>query len=167
MIIKRAVNRILLTSLFFISLNIVHAANDTTSINLELTHTVFVNLVGTVVGAEKFFSVDDIKPAGRRGPGPTVSLGTLGVESNISGSCTLDFSTRNNFRLRHTVSNRRLTNYRLNYKGSRINRRNTTMVLPSCNEVQSSLDFTATGRFRRNVSSGIYQDVVTITVTTQ
>ena len=163
----RSFSVILLASLLFAFVSVTHAARESTFIELQVTYDEYVKLVGTVVGAVKTFSVDDIKPAGNRGPGPTVSVGSLGISSNLTGDCTLNFTTRNNFRLRHLVSNRRLTNYRLNFNGKRINRRrNTTMTLP-CNSAPTSLDFTATGRFRRNVASGIYSDTVTIVVTTQ
>lgn len=158
---------IIFASILYLFSNSIFAANESTQIDLQLTHIEYVNLIGNVVGASKYFSVDDIEPAGNSGPGPTVSLGQLGLEGNTVGSCTLDFSTINNFRLRHTVTNRRLTRYRLNYKNKKINKKNTSMTLISCNEAQSSLDFTAVGNFRRNVKSGIYQDIVTITVTTQ
>ena len=114
---------------------------------------------------QSFFSVEDIKPL--NGGRPWVTIGLLGLESNITGSCTVDFSSKNRFRLRHTVTNRRLTNYILRYKGNRINRRNSTITLPSCNESVSNLQLKRRGRFRNNVQSGIYQYIVTNTVTTQ
>ena len=157
--------KILLASLCSFSMAITFAANKTKLLKFDVTYTPYVNLLGSAVGISKFFSVEDIKPLD--GSRPWVTIGSLGLESNISGSCTLDFASSNRFRLRHTISNRRLTNYILRYKGNRINRRNTTLVLPSCNEALSSLELKRRGRFRNNVQAGIYQDIVTITVTTQ
>ncbi len=157
--------KILLASLFSCSATMIFAANKTTLLELEVNYTPYVKLLGSAVGITKFFSVEDIKPLS--GGRPWVTIGSLGLESNISGSCTLDFASNNGFRLRHTVSNRRLTRYILRYKGNRINRRNTTVVLPSCNQALSSLELKRRGRFRNNVQAGIYQDIVTLTVTTQ
>ena len=159
----------LLVAPIFLSLlfGIAFAATDSTEIGLQVTRVDYVILTGTAVGASRYFSVDDIKPAGRRGPGPTVTLVTLGLESNMSGNCTLDFSTQNNFRLRHIVSNKRLTRYRLEYQGTRIKANKPQIILPSCNVANSPLDFTAVGRFRRRVEAGIYRDIVTIVVTTE
>lgn len=162
----RRITPLMIAALLSTSFSIGYAATETTYIDLSVIHDEYVKLVGTVVGSDKTFSVDDIEPAGTRGPGPTISLGTMGLETNLTGTCDLDFSSINNFRLRHTTSNRRLTNYRLNYKSNRINRRNRTMSVP-CNSTLSSLDFTATGNFRQNVQSGIYSDTVTVVVTTQ
>jgi len=158
--------KILLVSLFSFSVVATFAAQTTNTVELEATYTPYVKLLGSAVGISKFFSVEDIKPLTGQ-LRPWVTIGSLGLESNISGNCTLDFSSQNRYRLRHTVSNRRLTNYRLRYKGNRINRRNSTIVLPSCNEASTPLQLQRRGRFRNNVQAGIYQDIVTITVTTQ
>jgi hypothetical protein len=156
--------KILLSSLFSFSVGVALAA-DTTTVELEVTHTPYVKLLGSVVGASKFFSVTDIKPVG--GGRPKVTVGFLGLESNISGSCTVDFSTQNNFKLRHIVSNQRLTRYILKYRGQKIKKNAPTIVLPSCNLNLRPLKLKRKGPFKNNPQAGIYQDIVTITVTTQ
>lgn len=144
-----------------------NAAQDTTEINVDVTFTDYVNFIGSAVGASVFYSVDEIKPVGNNRRGPRVDIGRLGLESNSVGTCEVEFSTKNNFRLRHTVSNQRLTNYRLRWEGKNITRRrNRQMTLP-CNTNASRIRFQAVGNFRNNPRAGIYQDIVTITVTTQ
>jgi hypothetical protein len=163
--IMNALTKILLASLFSFSVAITFAANLTKTIELEATYAPYVTLLGSVVGASKYFSIEDIKPLS--GGKPRVTLGLLGLESNVSGSCTLDFSTQNNFKLRHIVSNQRLTRYILKYKGQKIKKNAPTIVLPSCNVSLKPLKFTRRGPFKNNPQAGIYRDIVTITVTTQ
>ena len=69
---------LLLLSLFMFSF-IANAAQDTTSIDLSLTKVDYVNFIGTADGVSKYFSVTDIEPAGNQGPGPRVTVGTLGL----------------------------------------------------------------------------------------
>ncbi len=155
----------LLVLLFSFSLTITSAVNKTQILDLNVTYTHYVTLLGSAVGATKYFLIEDIKPLS--GGRPKVTIGLLGLESNLSGSCTLNFSTQNNFKLKHTVSNKRLTRYILKYKGKRISKNKPTIVLSSCNVPASPLKLKRKGAFKNNVKSGIYQDIVTITVTTQ
>ncbi len=157
--------KITLASLFSFSLAMTFAAKQTRIVKLETSYTPFVNLVGSVVGASQTFSIEEIKPLG--GGKPKVTLGLLGLESNVSGSCTFDFTTQNNFKLRHMVSNQRLTRYILKYKGQNIKKNAPTIVLPTCNVNLSPLKLKRKGAFKNNPQSGVYRDIVTITVTTQ
>jgi len=149
-----------------LSVGFAFAATDSSQINLSLTHVNYVKLTGTVVNASRFFSVRDIKPRGNRRRGPWVELGTLGIESNMLGNCDLEFTTQNRFKLRHIISNKRLSRYRLKYKNKKIRKRKNKITLP-CNAANSSLSFQTVGRFRNRVKAGVYRDIVTITVTTQ
>ncbi|MEE9444596.1 MAG: hypothetical protein V3V19_02915 [Cocleimonas sp.] len=142
------------------------ATSDTSDINFSFTHTEYVNLTGTAVGASRYFSDNDVRPVGN-GFGPKVSLGTLGLESNMPGSCTISFTSVNDFRLRHIISNKRLAGYRLFYRGKKVTRRRNEVVTPSCSVTPSVLELSTNKRFRRRVKSGIYQDIVTVTVTTE
>ncbi len=144
--------------------NTASAAGESTDILVRVIHDQYVRLTGTVAGSSRTFSVDDVKPPD--GSRPWVSLGSLGLESNIAGNCDIDFSTQNNFKLKHTVSNKRLTRYILKYRNKKIRKNKHTLTMP-CNALPSTLSFKRKGRFRQNVRSGIYSDVVTITVTTQ
>lgn len=142
------------------------ATTDTSDINLSFTHTEYVNLTGTVVGASRYFSVDDVKPVGN-GFGPKVSLGTLGLNSNMLGTCTISFTSVNDFKLKHIVTNKRLASYRLFYRGKKVTRRRNEVDTATCNVNPSVLKLSTNKRFRKRVKSGIYRDIVTITVTTQ
>ncbi len=151
--------------MFSFSTVVSFAVDKSTAVELELTYVPYVNLLGSVVGASVFFSTDNIKPVG--GVRPIVSLGSLGFESNVPGICTLSFSSQKNWRLRHTISNQRLTAYRLFYKNKVYRRNKPSRDLSSCNVSMTSLDFRTQGPFRANPQAGIYQDTMTITVTTQ
>jgi len=150
-----------------ISTSAIVAVEDTSTIDLEFTHTEYVNLIGTAVGASRFWTVDDVQPVGNRRRGPRVSIGTLGLESNATGDCELDFSTQNNFRLRHTVTNQRLSNFRLRFRGTNITRRRNRQMTVPCNFNPRNFQFQTTGNFRQNPQAGVYQDIITVTVTTQ
>ncbi len=142
-----------------------YATSDSTIVELDVTHAPYVNLLGSVVGATKYFSITDIKPS--NGGSPKLTIGQLGLESNIAGSCTVTFSSQNNFKLRHTITNQRLTRYIFRYKGKKFNQNNLSRVYPSCNLPLSTLKIKRKGPFNNNATAGIYQDIVTITVTTQ
>ncbi len=154
----------ILIALSVLMVNTARAAGESTDIQVRVIYDQYVRLSGTAVGASRTFSVDDVKPPD--GSKPLLSLGTLGLESNFAANCTMDFSTQNNFKLRHTVSNKRLTRYILKYRNKRITRTKNSLDLP-CNTTPSVLAFRRRGKFRNNVKSGIYADIVTITVTTQ
>jgi len=164
---KKLVGILSVSFLLLSSVVTLKAAQDTTEIKLDVNFADYVNFIGSAVGASVFYNVDDIKPVGNRRRGPRVDIGRLGLESNSVGDCEVEFSTKNNFRLRHTVTNQRLTNYRLRWKRRNITRnRNRQMTLP-CNTNASRLRFQAVGNFRENPQAGVYQDIVTVTVTTQ
>lgn len=137
-----------------------YAASDSTTIDLAVTHIEYLNFIGTAVGINKTVSVDDIRG------GNIVNIGTLGLESTETGSCSLDFASLNGFSLKHSQGNQRLSDYQLNYEGNTISS-NTTIVLPSCNTAASALDFLAVGKIKKNPRKGLYSDTVTLTVTSQ
>jgi len=157
---------LLLVATMLVIVNTSFATTDVTNINITSSSLPFVNLAGTVVDTIKTFSASDIKPTGNKKIGPRVTLGTLGLESNISGSCSLNFSSQNTYKLKHLISNVLLTKYILRYKGVGITGKHTEIEVP-CNQAQKPLIFRTVGRFNDNTQSGIYRDVVTVTVTTQ
>ena len=140
-----------------------YAVQRSTNINLNVTHIEILKFIGSAPNINKIFSVADIKPVG--GVRPTVTIGTLGLESNIPGNCTLTFSTFHNFRLKHTVSNKRLTGYRLEYRNKRITKKKNKVMTVPCDYAPSDLDFRTKGPFRQNVKAGFYSDTITIIVT--
>ena len=147
--------------------SMIYAGSDNTEIAIEITQVEYLNLIGSAAGADKLLDANDIRPATKNGPNPTVSLGTLGLESSVTGSCTLDFVSLTGFKLKHSQGNQVFTSYQLDYEGTTIDPTNLTMVLPSCIIAPTSLDFTATSKIKKKIRAGIYSDTVTITVTSQ
>jgi len=158
---KLLVASILLPFLMGIS----YAATKSGNIQIAVGQLSYVNLKGTVVGAFKHFTVDEIKPNGNRRKGPWLKLGTLGLNSNVSGNCDLEFTSLNNFKLRHTQTNIVLSKYRLKYKNNRITRQNNRITV-GCNINNKPLRFQSIGKIQnRVIDAGVYRDVLTITVT--
>ena len=93
----------------------------------------------------------------------------MGLESNSVGDCDIEFTAKNDFRLRHVDTNVRLTAFRLRWKGEVMsgNPVRTNKFTTGCNSVATNLSFQAVARFNSNPQAGIYQDIVTVTVTTQ
>ena len=161
--IKRLFHFIAPSLLLVAFFNVANAADDSSNIYISVGQQEYLYMVGTAVGGTNNFSVGDIEPTGTA---PIVSLGTLVFESNVTGDCSLNVSTANDFKLRHTVSNVKLTRFRLRYKGKNLSRSQPVKTFP-CNSPLSSLNFMAVGIFNSNPEAGVFQDTVTLTVTTQ
>ncbi len=147
-----------------------YSATNQTEIELNFTHTPFVNLVGTAPGSNRMYDnnyiADWIFPV-------NVDLGTLGLASNILGGCGVNFSTANNFDLLHTVSGASLTQYKVLYHSQEFGiNTNPTLSIP-CNTVPTAIQFRPTGIVFGNfweaglIESGIYRDIINVVVTTQ
>ena len=144
-----------------------NAAQDTTEININTTFVDYVNFIGSAAGISKFYSFDEVKPLRRNIRGPIVKIGSLGLESNSVGDCDVEISTQNDFRLRHTVSNQELTEYRIKWKRNNISRTANRQLTFPCNTDANNFLFQTVGNFRSDTQSGIYQDIIMITVSTQ
>ena len=146
------------------------AATDTTDVDISVTHTPYVNFTGTAPGSSRFYGNNDIAnwifPA-------IVDLGTLGLESNIGGNCDINFTTLNNFDLLHTVSGNSLTKYKVIYQGQDFSQTSNPQLSIPCTTLPTTIEFSPTQIVFGNlfpqllIESGIYQDVVSIVVTTQ
>jgi hypothetical protein len=148
------------------------AATDTAVINISTTYTPFVNFTGTAPGSSRFYSNTDIvnwvTPS-------VVNLGTLGLKSNISGNCDINFSTLNNFKLKHIISGGYLSTFKIIYQNTTFDGNNNPTLTMGCTAPATPLEFTPnSGSFWTNlligfsfIPSGIYQDTISITVTTQ
>ncbi len=164
------VNKLVALCILFASSSVAFAATDTTDINISVTHVPYVKFIGTAPGSSRFYGNNDI--ANWIFPS-IVDLGTLGLESNVGGNCDINFSTINNFRLLHTVSGNSLTKYKIIYQSQNFSdTSNPTLSLP-CSTLPTTIEFAPTQIVWENLSpsiliqSGIYQDVVTVVVTTQ
>lgn len=168
---KKPLNKLLVLFASIAALVVPHmtkADTDSTDITISHTYTPYVNLIGTAPGASRFYDNDDIVnfifPI-------TVNLGTMGLESNVSGDCDLDFTTANGFRLLHMVSGQNLANYEVLYEGQSFSQSaNPGLTIP-CNTTPTDIDFRILGLslagFDFLIPAGVYQDIVTVTVTTQ
>ena len=145
------------------------AASDETDIDISVTHTEYVNFTGTAPGASKFYDNDDlvnfIFPI-------AVNLGTMGLESNVAGDCDMNFSTLNSFRLLHTLNNQNLSDNSILYEGQTFSQASNQVLTIPCNTTPTDLNFILTGGISLVgidflIPSGVYRDVVTVTVTTQ
>ena len=148
----------------------VYAATDQTDIEFSYTYTPYVKLIGTAPGSSRAYGNNDI--ANWIFPS-VVDIGTLGLESNVGGDCDMTFSTLNNFNLLHTVSGNSLTKYKILYESQEFGlATNPTLSIP-CNTTPTTMQFTPTQIVFGNllpsllIESGIYQDVITVVVTTQ
>ncbi len=145
--------------LFLASSSSVFAATDSTDIQINVTKDAYVNLIGTAVGSTNSFLTADIDNA-------TVSLGTLGLESNSQGQCDMTFSSANGYQLKHTTSGATLVNYEISYAGVTNSATATNTVTQSCNTAATSLDLVSPA-LPAIVDAGTYSDTVTVTVVTQ
>lgn len=159
-----------LTCLFLLASSHTFSATDQTDIEFSYTYTPYVKLIGTAPGSSRQYDNNDI--ANWIFPS-IVDLGTLGLESNVGGSCDVNFSSLNNFDLLHTQSGNSLTKYKLLYQSQEFGlSSNPTLSIP-CNTVPTTIEFTPTQIVFGNlfpallIESGIYRDVVTVVVTTQ
>ena len=141
------------------------AATKTADINLSFSHIEYVNLTGTLVGATRYFDMDYIRPPSGAA-GPKVNLGTLGLDSNMSGNCLIRFDSANAYQFRHTASNKRLAFYRLWYRGKKLTKKRNKITTP-CNFSPEMVQLSTRKRFRKRIKSGLYQDILTITVVTE
>ncbi len=145
------------------------AATDTSEINISHTYTPFVSLTGTAPGSSRFYDNSDVIffvfPV-------LTNLGTMGLQSNIEGMCDLNFTTANNFELLHTVNaNSSFGNYSIQYRNTTFDQSNNPQIQLPCTSNPTDLDFIMNG-FSLNgingfIDSGIYQDVISVVVTTQ
>ncbi|MEE9326852.1 MAG: hypothetical protein V3U71_06100 [Cocleimonas sp.] len=138
------------------------AATDTTEIEINVTKNAYVNFIGTLQGN----TVQPLSTA--QVDGVTTTLGTLGFESNTTGTCTVSFSTVNDYKLVHAGNAALdLGSYTFEYAGVT----NTTgtandYLAPNCNEAVSNVTI-ANPALPGVVTAGTYSDTVTITVATQ
>ncbi|MEE9326853.1 MAG: hypothetical protein V3U71_06105 [Cocleimonas sp.] len=146
------------------------ATSDQTEIDINVTHTPYVKLIGSAPGSSRFYGNNDI--ANWIFPS-IVDLGTMGLESNVAGNCDMNFSTINNFRLLHTASNNSLTKYKVIYQNTDFSITNNPTLNIPCNTIPTTIEFSPTQIVFGNIfpalliEAGIYQDTITVVVATQ
>ncbi len=139
------------------------AATDSTTIEINVTKDAYVNLVGSLSG-------NVVKPLTLpQVDNTTTTLGTLGFESNTTGSCTVSFASAQGYKLVHTTDNSLdLGDYTVSYAGvtNSAASNGNDYVATTCNEVASDLTITNPA-LPAVVIAGTYSDTLTVTVTTQ
>ena len=156
-----------LTSFFSYS---VYAVSDSTAIDISHTYTPYVKFTGTAPGSSRFYSNSVLT----QGQTPLAdNLGTMGLESNLIGNCSLDFTSDNTFKLLHTVSGVNLGDYTLRYSGLEFNEANNPQLELPCTSAATDLDFILNNKSKigigngKFIAAGIYQDIIHVVVTTQ
>ncbi len=140
------------------------AATDITTIEINVTKDAYVNFIGNLT-SNPTLSI----PVAAIGPG--LVIGTLGVESNTSGTCDVAMSTANNFLLVHTtVPSLDLGTYNIvafghNFVAGNTTAQNTT-TMGNCNVAVGNVVMNGTA-VPLDQDAGTYSDTITMTVTTQ
>ena len=139
--------------------------NDNTNIIINVTKNDFVNFTGTVdTAATAGLSIAEVTNS-------TTSIGTLGVASNVTGDCDVDFSSENGYKLLNGgVALHGENTYLLSWNSSSIDAANPTVTLSgtSCNLANTALSVVTTGLTPANtIAAGTYSDTIAMTVTTQ
>ena len=140
------------------------AATDTKTIDIEVTKALYAELTGSAVdGTINTITMDAISANTLTG------LGSLGVSSNGS-SCSLAFSTLNDYALLHEETSAELKKFNLDYLGTTITSNadaNGSVILDSCVTDATALTFTTVGTDPAFIQAGAYNDVVSITLTAE
>lgn len=147
------------SAVLLLTSSIAFAATDSTNIEINVTNDAFVNLVGTAVGSTNSFLTADIDNA-------TVSLGTLGLDSNSTGNCDITFSSANGYDLNHSVTAATLVGYAVSYQGVSNSGVASNTVTTACTTAASSLDLVSPA-MPATIPAGTYTDTLTVTVVTQ
>ena len=140
------------------------AATDTTTVEINVTKDAYVNFIGTL-STSPTVTLDVATMAG------TSTLGTLGLESNTTGTCTVSFASANDYKLVHTVDGALdLGVYSISYAGTVNTSGNSgndyVSAAGGCNAAAYNFDFTHPA-LPAVVTAGTYNDTVTMVVTTQ
>jgi len=157
--------KIIAAAVFAASSSMAVAATDTTEIEINVTKDAYVNLIGDLSGnVTRTLTEAEVDNA-------TTVLGTLGTESNTVGSCDIDVSSLNDYKLQHNVDNslylHGANNFTVNYAGSTFTSgASATLNLTSCNNAASDLSISSPA-ISGVVQAGTYSDTITVTVTTQ
>lgn len=146
------------------------AATDSSVIEISHTYTPYVKFTGTAPGISRFYDNNDVVPILF---GVSTNIGTLGLESNVGGNCNIDFTTANNFELIHTDTGNDTSfgEYNIQYESKTFSRSSNPQLELLCTSAATDLNFIisgpSVGGIDALVAAGVYQDVISVTVTTQ
>ena len=139
------------------------AISNSTDINISVTQGEYINMTGTVIDNANLITltVGDLD-------GNAYTLGTLGFNSNVSGTCDVEITTANDFELKDGSTS--LSDYSVTYNGSTVTTNAGGIASPiaqSCTTVtDTDFDLTSTGTLPTTIVAGTYTDTISIEVTT-
>ncbi len=143
--------------------SVTFAATDTVDIVINVTKNEFINITGDV-GASPTVELLDTEV-----DGVPATLGSLGVESNVSGDCNINVVSDNTYELLHTVSGTALhggSPYSVSWAGATFSPSNTAAInITNCTEAIS--DVTMINPTMVATEAGTYSDTLHITVTNE
>jgi len=133
------------------------AATDTKSVQINVTQSEFVNIIGTALTNVNTFDSSQMN-------GSPISLGDLGLDSNLAGGCDISFASTNGYLL-NNGSGATLVSYELTFAGLPIPPVPVPLAIP-CQFTPDALTFASTSALpaANTIAAGTYSDVVTITV---
>jgi len=158
-------NTLIASAVLLATSSLAIAATDTTDIEILVTKDAYVNFIGDLQGnVTKTLSLADVN-------GTTTTLGTLGTESNTTGTCTVDFTSDNDYKMVHDVDAAMFlhgaNNYSIDWQNTSITSGNAnSVILANCNNAASDFKM-ITPALPAVVIAGTYKDTVHVTVTTQ
>lgn len=141
-------------------------------INLSAEVSQYLELIGTSVdGVTKDITAEN-NVAGNGTSTLAKTIGTLGLTSNIPGTCTISFSSSNGFKLVKggggLGGDKTLTTYKLTYLSQAIIQNGDNKSGLTCNTTApSNLDYAPIAATAGIAEAGVYTDTVTVIVTNQ
>ena len=140
------------------------ALSQTDQIIINVTEAEFLTVSGTIVAdASVDLAVADVTNG-------SAVLGTLGADSNVSATCSVTMTTANTFQLLHTLSGAPLhaAAYSITYDGNTY----TPAVSAGTTDCSGTTGVTSNvllngGGLATTVASGVYTDILTVTIATQ
>jgi hypothetical protein len=140
------------------------AATDSGTININVTQSEFVALTGTAfdntAAAPATFTTTALD-ASFGGAG--LSLGTVGLNSNLLGNCNIQFSSTNSFSLKDGTTT--LVGYGLTYDSTAVVA--ATDITKSCQFTAAALTLNSSAALpaANTIAAGTYSDVISVIVT--
>ena len=136
--------------------SVAFAATDTKSVQINVTQSEFVNIIGTALTNVNTFTSDQMD-------GSAIALGDLGLDSNLAGNCDVAFSSANGYKL-NNAGGATLVDYALTFDGAVVT---AAAVTKTCQFTPAALTFASTTALpaANTIAAGTYSDVVSIVVT--
>ncbi len=158
-------NTLIASAVLLATSSLAIAATDTTDIEILVTKDAYVNFVGDLQGnVVKTLSLANVNNT-------TYTLGQLGTESNTTGTCSVGFTSDNDFKMVHDTNAALFlhgaSTYDITWAGATIGSGNAnTVALPTCDNAASAFNMTFPA-LPAVVTAGTYKDTVHVVVTTQ